>query len=361
MRFAFTEEQELIRESAADLASRLSGPADFRAFAAGNEPFSARLWQGLAEAGFTAALIPHAHGGSALGMVEAGSVLEVLGRSLSSVPYLASCVLAAEIVKTLGSDSQREEWLPAIASEGLTVAVLGLLQPATVAAGNARGRWAPVPCAAGVDLLLVRVVDGLEHAFLALPSDSAHVVVEPMATMDGSRRYAVVGLDDCPIRMTPRLSASLQPAHVSRLQALAAAGAAAEMLGGATRVLQMACAYAAERQQFGRPIATFQAIKHMIADQAVALDGLRSAVWAAWWTIDHRPEHALVAAALAKATADEVAIRLAAENIQIHGGMGFTADADAHLYLKRAHLDRIAWAPAEFHQEILGRHLEDLA
>ncbi len=361
MRFAFSEEQELIRKSAGELASRLARISDCRDFAAGKEPFSAALWQGLAETGFTGALIPESHGGSALGMVEAGNVLEVLGGSLSSVPYLGTCVLAAEIIKELGSDAQRDEWLPGIASGGLTVSVLGLLQPATGATGSARGRWAPVLCAAGVDILLVRVEDGANQWFIVLPPDSAHLVVEPMVTMDRSRRFAAVHLNDCLIAKIQRLAAPLQPALVSRLQAMAAAGAAAEMLGVATRVLDMACAYATERQQFGRPIATFQAIKHMIADQAVALEGLRSAVWAALWTIDHKPAQAVVAAALAKATADEVATRLAVESIQILGGMGFTAEVDAHLYLKRVQLDRILWAPAHFHQEILARYLEDLA
>ena len=133
------------------------------------------------------------------------------------------------------------------------------------------------------------------------------------------------------------------------------------MMGGAARALDMATRYAKERTQFGRPIGTFQAIKHMLADQLVALEGLRSIVWSALWSIDNAPEDALLAAVTAKATADQVVLQIAGENIQVHGGSGFTTDIEAHLYVKRAQLDRVVWGPPNHHTDFLAQRLEELA
>ena len=133
------------------------------------------------------------------------------------------------------------------------------------------------------------------------------------------------------------------------------------MMGGAARAMDMATSYAKERIQFGRPIGTFQAIKHMLADQLVALEGLRSIVWYALWSIDHAPEEALLAAVTAKGVADKVVLQIASENIQVHGGSGFTTDIDAHLYVKRAQLDRMIWGPPSHHTDLLEQRLAELA
>ena len=362
MRFAFDENQELIRRSIDDLTTQFATAADCRSFADSNEPYSARLWAALAEAGFIGVRVPERNGGAELGLLEAGSVLEALGRSLASVPYLSTSVLAAEIIKDLGSDPQRDEWLPAIAEGGLTACVLGVTGAAASISetGGIDGRWAPVVGAAGASLTLVRISDSEGEGFVAVTNTSPHLVVEPLSTMDATRRTAAIQMVGLPISAASRLPKRLSGDFLARLEAIAAAGAAAEMLGVATRVRDMALAYAKERQQFGQPIGAFQAIKHMIADQQLLLEGLRSAVWAALWTLDNRPTEGIVLAAIAKSIADEAVVRLAAENIQIHGGMGFTAEVDAHLYLKRAQLDRILWSPEDHCNSILSDRLEEL-
>lgn len=360
MQFSFTEDQEMIRQSAVALAARASPISEVRAFGQSEAAFSDKLWQDLASAGFTGALIPEAHGGSELGMLEAGIVLEALGGALASVPYLSTAVAAADLIGRLGSDAQKARWLPKIAAGQISAAIVGWPEPGVVSAdGRMQGRWAPVANAVGADLLVAVLNNGRANAQVVVFEDSvAHATIENFSTMDRTRRFGAVTLAGTG---GERLARPLDPAGQARLGAVLAAGAAVEMMGGAARVLDMATRYAKERTQFGRPIGTFQAIKHMLADQFVALEGLRSIVWSALWSIDNAPEAALLAAVTAKATADQVVLQMAGENIQVHGGSGFTTDIDAHLYVKRAQLDRVVWGPPNHHTDFLEQRLEELA
>jgi len=309
--------------------------------------------------------VPEAEGGTGLGMVEAGIVLEALGAALAPAPFLSTAAAAADTIARLGSPAQRARWLPAIAAGQVTAAVTGWAEPAQAGAGGAlHGRWAPVPHAPGADLLVVvaREAGGGAAVYLLEAAALPGGAVADMPLMDRSRRHGAVALAGA---RGERLAAPLTEAGEARLRAILLAGAAAETLGGAARVLEIETRYACERVQFGRPIGAFQAIKHMLADQMVALEGLRSLVWAALWSIDHAPEGAteaaLLAAVAARATADRVGLQSAGETIQVHGGSGFTTDIDAHLYVKRAQADRLAWGPPALHDAYLEKRLEELA
>lgn len=360
MQFSFTEDQEMIRQSVLELVARACPISEVRAFGQSEAAYSDRLWQDLAGAGFLGALIPEAHGGSDLGMLEAGIVLEVLGGALASVPYLSTAVAAADLIGRLGSEAQKAQWLPKIAAGQISVAVAGWPEAASVSDdGQIQGNWAPVVNAAGADLLLVVLNDGGTNAQVAvLENSNADAMVEEFPTMDSTRRFGALKLTGT---VGERLEKPLDPAGQARLGAILAAGAAGEMMGGAACAMDMATSYAKERIQFGRPIGTFQAIKHMLADQLVALEGLRSIVWYALWSIDHAPEEALLAAITAKGVADKVVLQIASENIQVHGGSGFTTDIDAHLYVKRAQLDRMIWGPPSHHTDLLEQRLAELA
>jgi Acyl-CoA dehydrogenases len=360
MQFSFTEDQEMIRQSVVELAARACPISEVRAFGQSEAAYSDRLWQDLAGAGFLGALIPEAHGGSDLGMLEAGIVLEVLGGALASVPYLSTAVAAADLIGRIGTDAQKAQWLPKIAAGQISVAIAGWPEPGVVSDdGQMQGHWAPVANAAGADLLLAVLNDGGVNAqVVVLENSHADAMAEDFPTMDRTRRFGAVKLAGT---VAERLEKPLDAAGQARLGAILAAGSAAEMMGGASRAMDMAANYAKERIQFGRPIGTFQAIKHMLADQLVALEGLRSVVWRALWSIDHAPEDALFAAVTAKAVADKVVLQIASENIQVHGGSGFTTDIDAHLYVKRAQLDRMVWGPPSHHTDLLEQRLVDLA
>jgi alkylation response protein AidB-like acyl-CoA dehydrogenase len=343
MDFAFSEDQRLIRQSADALVSRLAPMARVRAlFEDGAPDYCPELWQGLAEAGFLGTLIPEDMGGAGLGMVEMGCLLEALGGALASGPYLSSCVVGAEALRLTASEEQRRQWLPAVAKGELVLCPI-----------LARDRGAPVAYGASADLFLVQGNSGL----VAVDPGLTGAGITSFPALDPTRHFAVVDIDAEGVR----LHKPCDDAVSERLRAIGATASAAEMLGGAGRAHQMACDYAKERHQFGAPIGSFQAIKHLLADQAVALEGARSAVYAALWALDHDPDGAVIAASVAKLAMTEVALRIAVENIQVHGGMGFTAEVDAHLYLKRAQMDQMAHGGVEEHGALLAERLEDLA
>ncbi|MDF1670064.1 MAG: acyl-CoA/acyl-ACP dehydrogenase [Roseovarius sp.] len=364
MQFSFTEDQQMIRDTAESLVARSCQMTEVRAFGDGQSDFVDALWQDLAKAGFNGALVAESHGGSGLGMLEAGIALEALGGALAPVPFLSTTAVA-DLIGRLGSDEQKSRYLSKIAAGQISAAIVGCPDPAHRDENGAlRGQWAPVANAESADLLLVVVADTAtgdadSYSVNVIEDIKDSCTVETFDTMDRTRRgfgaITLTGAAGVP------LAGSLDGDGYARLGAILAAGSAVEMLGGAVQVLEMAKTYAMERVQFGRPIGAFQAIKHMLADQLVALEGLRSLVWAALWAIDNAPEEAPLAAATAKAVADQVALQLAGENIQIHGGIGFTADIDAHLYVKRVQLDRLVWGPPGIHTDFLEAHLEEMA
>ncbi len=370
MNFAFDEDQRLIRQSADELVRRLAPMARVRELIDDDATaYCAELWNGLADAGFLGTLIPGPYGGAELGFVDMGCVLEALGGALASGPYIASAVVAADAIKNLASDEQCERWLPRIAS-GNMVACPAIChsEPQTCieSVGNAfrvNGRFAPVAFAGSADLLLVEAFDPNDNAcfFLPIEPTADGVAIVDIGRLDPTRRFSAIELTDVEISLSDRLPTPIDDNQSSRLVSVGAAATAADMLGGATKAHEMASAYAKERHQFGKPIGSFQAIKHILADQLVALEGARSAVYAALWTLDNEPTAATVAAAVAKTAMTDVHLKIASENIQIHGGMGFTAEVDAHLYLRRAQFDEIAYGAIDHHLEMLAERLPDLA
>ncbi len=345
MDFAFSDDQRLIRQSAEELVRRLAPMERVRELFEADAPdYCHELWRGLAEAGFLGTLVPEDLGGAGLGMVEMGCILEALGGALASGPYLSSAVVGVEALRHWGSKEQQQRWLPKIAKGEL------ILCP--VLAGD---KGAPLPYGAAADLFLLQS----PGALVAVDPNLTDAAITPFEALDPTRRFAVADIEI----EGEALAKPFGTTDAERLRAIGASATAAEMLGGAMRAHQMACDYAKERHQFGAPIGSFQAIKHLLADQAVALEGARSTVHAALWALDHAdgdPDGAVTAASIAKVAMSEAALRIGVENIQVHGGMGFTAEVDAHLYLKRAQMDEMAHGGAEEHAEFLAQRLEDL-
>jgi alkylation response protein AidB-like acyl-CoA dehydrogenase len=361
MHFAFTQDQRLIREAIADVVGECTTVDHARHGA--NDDFDPVLWQRLAETGMLGVLVDTEQDGSGLGLVEVGCVLEVLGSALASGPYLPSSVVAASVLRGL-PESVGLARLPAEIALGrrivcplLPVGPAGATIERRAGRATISGAFAPVLYGAQADLFLLAAHDAgrAEPTVLLLPCNVAGVDASDIATPDRSRRLACVRLDRVEVAAAQELP-SAGPA-LAAAPRVAAAALAAEMLGGASRVLDLACDYARERQQFGQPIGRFQAIKHLLADDKVHLEGLRSLVYAALWHLDHTTPEAAALVAAAKACASDVCVRIASDAIQVFGAMGIAAESVPHLYLKRAQVDRSLFGSTSHHYAALAADL----
>lgn len=311
MNFDFTEDQHEIKRTARELLAKRSGVEQIRE-AAESEAYDESLFTELRELGWTGIAIDEQYGGAGLGVVELMILCEELGYSLAASPFLANA-LGGLMIEHAGSDEQRAKWLPGIASGEATATV----------AFSSGGTAEVVPDADGAAVIVL--IDG-EEATLIAREDAK---VEPLTTIDPTRRYA-------------RVSASggePLPGDVAGALARAEVALSAEMVGIAQRTQEMAIEYAKERKQFDTPIGAFQAISHRCAQMLFDTEGARSATYFGGWAADADESQLALGSALAKAAASEAAISVTASSIQVHGGIGFTWEADVHWFFKRAQLD----------------------
>jgi alkylation response protein AidB-like acyl-CoA dehydrogenase len=356
MDFRFSEEQHALVESARDFLASHSGPEAIRSAMTSELGYDKALWQQIAtELGWPSIHIPEAYGGLGLGYVDLVVLVETMGEALLCSPFFASVALAANTLLAVASEAQKQQWLPAIA-EGRTTATLALAERS--------GRWdasaieaTARPEGDGFVLEGVKtwVVDGHSAELLlvaarkpgtrgeegvcvfALPGHTAGVERRVLTTMDQTRRLAEIRLTNVRVGREACLGeCGAAWTGLARALDLAAIALAAEQVGGAQRCLDMAVAYAKERQQFGRPIGSFQAIKHKAADMLVAVESARSALYYAACIVDDQSDDLATNASLAKAWCSEAYFKCASDNIQIHGGVGFTWEYDPHLHFKRA-------------------------
>ena len=353
MNFAFSEEQEQLREAVRRFMEAKSPSSEVRRLMETTEGYDEAVWKQMAqELGLQSLHIPETHGGQGFTFVELGIVLEEMGRVLLCAPYFSTVVLAADAIMNAGTDAQQGELLPGIAS-GETIAALAFTEP--------NGRWD----ASGITMeasgsgdsyqlsgTKMFVIDGHTAntiitvarlagtsgedgiSFFAVDGDASGLTRTPLATMDQTRKQARLDFSDVAAR--PLGDPGAGWAALSKTLDQAAVGLSNEMVGGAQKVLEMAVEYAKVRVQFGRPIGSFQAIKHKCADMLLEVESAKSAAYYAAWAAAEDNEELPVVASLAKAYCSDAYFHAAAENIQIHGGIGFTWEHDAHLYLRRA-------------------------
>ncbi len=300
------------------------------------------LWIDLAKLGFVGAAIEEAHGGAGLGYLELCLIAEELGRSLAPVPACSSLYLFAEFLKLAGSETQKARHLPLIASGGAIgtlayVEGIGEMVPARIAAHVADGRLYGHKDAvadggvADFAVVAAREPGGAISLFIAALDGAART---PVKTIDPSRRYASLDFDGV---TAERLGGAGEGLSIlSAIMDRAAVLTAFEQIGGADRALEMARDYALERMAFGRPIGSFQAIKHMLADMYVAATLARSNAYYAAWALTAGAADLPVAAAAARVSATQAFQLCATNNIQVHGGMGFTWEFDCHLFYRRS-------------------------
>jgi alkylation response protein AidB-like acyl-CoA dehydrogenase len=349
--FAFDEDQEALRESARKFLQQIDATARARATVEAGGGHDLVLWRELAaELGWAAISISEDHGGFGMGTIALVAVIEELGAYTLGLPLLGTLGLATPALSELADDAQRDRWLTPIAAGELT-ATLALTEAGgrpdltavrTTATDHGDdvvvdGDKALVIDGGSAELILVvaRHRDGL--SVVALDRDTPGVTATAQPTLDVTRPLASLSLRGVRVPRDRVLGAAGQAeAGLGRTLARAYVALAAEQAGSARRCLEQAVDYAGVRRQFGRPIGSFQSIKHKCADMMVHVESARSAAWFAAWTADHAPEELVRAAHLAKATCSEALFRCAADNVQIHGGIGFTWEHDAHLFLKRA-------------------------
>lgn len=340
MHFAFTDEQAMIAETARAFFAEQATSERTRAAMAGAGVDEA-LWQAFtADLGLAGVAVPEAEGGVGLGMVELAILAEAAGYHVAALPLLASVGLAIPAILAGGSADQKARLLPRLTA-GELVASFADAVPGTVASGGTlTGSALHVPHGARADLFVVAVGDA---AYL-VERDAPDLTIAPLTSMDQTRPYA--RLDFGAVAAEPLGSAALTTAR--RTGALAIA---ADALGGAQACLDHTVAYAQERVQFGRAIGSFQAIKHRLADMMVAIEQARSAVYWAACAIDEGSDEAAFAVHAAKAFACDTHSHCAGEMIQLHGGIGFTWEHDAHLYFKRARGNRGLLGTPDWHRE----------
>ena len=334
--------------------------------AAVTEPtIHATLWDGLAELGLFGMLVPEAQGGLGLGFVDLALPLEELGKALVPAVFFDTLV-ATDLIVRYGTASQRDRLLPALAAGKVKIAIAATevtggfgLEETAAEAQPAGAGWRltstkiMVPHATSEDLLLVvvRFQPGGEPGLVLIESGRSGMSIRAESTLDLVCRFDEVGFDGVEIHVTEVLGGVTSAAAVARLMDVSAAVAAIQMTGIAGRMLDIAVAYASERTQFGKPIGSFQAIKHRCADMAVSADAARTAAYYAGWAIAEDAVDRIRACSIAKSFCGDAARFVCNEAIQVHGGMGFTWELGLHHYLRRAKVLEYSWGDAAYHRE----------
>jgi len=343
-----TDEQEALRDSVKRFCAEVSPPERVRALMDSADGYDPDAWRRMAtELGLCGLAVPEEHGGAGYGIAELAVAAEELGAALVPGPFWASAVLGALLLTELAGDSPEAAALLAEVADGRIVTVALDDGDGTEAAGDVlTGTKRPVTDAVAADrILVVARLDGAPAVFDVAAADTTRV---PLATLDPTRRQARVELSGTPgVRLGPPDATAALNRALDRARVVLAA----EQLGIARRALGMTVDYVSLRYQFGRPIGSFQAVRHGLADVYADCELAESAVRDAAYAADHEPDRLPLAAAVAQAYVSPAAFNAAAQAIQYHGGIGYTWEHDAHLYYKRAKTDEHLLGDG-------GRHLD---
>lgn len=369
MNLDFSDDQKALQDQVRRFLSDKCPPAAVRAILEGPEPYDRQLYAGLAELGVLGVTIPEAYGGMGLSHLELCLIAEELGRVIAPVPVASSIYLAAEFLLQAGSEAQKSRWLPKLAS-GEAVGTFALVEGqgradadkihASVQSGRLSGVKSPIPDGDAADFAIVAARSGPGRGKSAISLfivelTGPGVTRETLATIDPSRNYTKLSFADAPAEL---LGTEGDGWHIATLvQDRAAILMAFEQLGGADRALEMARDYALERMAFGRPIGSFQAIKHLLADMYVSATLARSNCYYGAWALASNTSELPVAAATARVSATQAFQHCAKNNIQTHGGMGFTWAFDCHLYYRRSNALALALGSLSTWEDLLIERL----
>ncbi|WP_420638311.1 acyl-CoA dehydrogenase family protein [Candidatus Poriferisocius sp.] len=369
MNFAFSEEQEELRRFVRQFLEDKSPETAVREQMDTEKGYDDAVWNQMAEQlGLQGLIIPEEYGGSGFSYVELIVVLEEMGRALLCAPFFSSVVLAANTLIHSGDEEAKAALLPGIAA-GDTVATLAFTEEngrwdesgITVAAAADGDGWRIsgtkmfVIDGHNADVVLVAArTDGGVSLFWCA-GDADGLTRTALSTMDQTRKQARLDFDNTPVTLIGAEGGGW--AVLERVLDLAAVALAAEQVGGAQMCLDMSVQYAKDRVQFGRPIGSFQAIKHKCADMLLEVESAKSAAYYAGWCASELNDELPSVASLAKAYCSEAYFHASAENIQIHGGIGFTWEHPAHLYFKRAKSSELLFGDPTYHRELLAQRI----
>jgi alkylation response protein AidB-like acyl-CoA dehydrogenase len=365
MNFDFSDEQKQLRDEARKFLAGKCPPKAVRAVLDGNAPYDRELWRGLAGMGFLGVAIPEAYGGAGAGHLELCVIAEEIGRALAPVPFSSTVYLTAEALLLAGSEAQKQKWLPLIAG-GTAIGTLALFEgkgnpsPQAIklsASGNTlSGVKKPVPDGAIADFVIVAARTAStgrdsDISLFLVDMKADGVEAKALTNVDPSRGQAELTFGNC--RAEPLGPANEGWSIVSQVLDRAAVLMAFEQVGGADRALEMGRDYALDRIAFGRPIGSFQAVKHMLADMYVSATLARSNCYYGAWALSTNAPELPEAAAAARISATQAFQHCAKNNIQVHGGMGFTWEFDCHLYYRRSNATALALGSLSYWEDAL--------
>ena len=345
MQFAFDDRQVEFRAQLRALAEKECSPADLRAAWESPPGWSADRWRALGDMGVLAVTVPEAHGGLGLGFVDLVLLLEEAGRSGLPEPVVETVAVAAPLLAALGTEASGR-WLEAVASGEVAVGV--------AAPGAPERPGEPVLVNAGGALLVLPSADGALHVVEAAGAGAAGLALRPKRSVDGARH--LVEVRGAPAAETVVAAADTGPGLWHEACDRGAWATAAVLLGVADRLVAFGADHAKARVQFGKPIGSFQAVKHHLAGALVRLEFARPLVYAAAWALDEAEEDAPRLVSMAKSAASDAASVAASVALQVHGAIGYTWEHDLHLWMKRAWALGAAWGDAGWHRaRLLGQ------
>jgi alkylation response protein AidB-like acyl-CoA dehydrogenase len=372
MDFDLSKPQKLLKDSARDLLARECPPSRVRELMETDTAHDGRLWQVIADQGWTGLIVSEAEGGLGLGLVELAAVAEETGRACLPGPFLSN-LFAGTLIARAGNAEQRQRYLAPLAAGELkaTVAVLeesASWDPEAVKLGAARsngcfsvtGKKLFVPDAATADLLICVTRLGDSLVLLPLRREADGLNIRPMPSMDATRKLFEVEFRNVSVPQAEVLGAdgdargACQAAIETATVALCA-----EMVGGMQWVLDTTVEFARTRQQFGRPIGAFQAVQHQCADMLLMTESSRSAAYYAAWALNEDVPDATAAVSIAKAYCSDAFREVANRGVQLHGGIGFTWEHDLQLYYKRSKAAEVMFGDSRFHRERIARMVID--
>jgi alkylation response protein AidB-like acyl-CoA dehydrogenase len=372
MDFDLSKPQRLLKESARDFLARECQPGRVRELMATDTAHDQELWQAIADQGWMGMMIPEEQGGLGLGLVDMAVIAEEMGRACLPGAFL-STLFASALIERAGSAEQRAKYLEPIAAGELkaTVALLETganwdVDAVKLEAAHRDGSFSLtgkklfVPDAGVADLLICVARDGEGLALLPVERDAHGLNIKPMPSMDATRKVNEVVFDGVIVTKANALGADGDTGGALRSALeVAIVALCAEMVGGMQWVLDTTVEYAKTRQQFGRPIGSFQAVQHQCADMLLMMESARSAAYYAAWALTESDPAASLAVSIAKAYCSDVYREVGNRGVQVHGGIGFTWEHDLQLYYKRGKSSETLFGDAAFHRERIARLILD--
>lgn len=350
MDFGLSEEQEMLQETLRGFVEGECPPTRLRELFDDDTGRAPDLWKGLAEMGIAGLAIPEEYGGAGLEVLDLALAAEVLGEGGTPGPFFGHAVAALAIARG-GSEEQRAAWLPALAS-GDRIATVAFAEDDSawqpdewrcrLDGGALHGAKGYVPCSAEADLVVVGTAGG---GLAVVERQASGVTAAPIEGVDRTRRLESLRFDGAPAEA---LAQGVEVAPGVRDAALVLL--AADAFGAAWKLIRMTIDYCGTREQFETPLTQFQAVKHELANDALEIEPTRALFWYAAHAVDHLPDEASHAAALAKSHITDQAMGVARSCVELHGGIGFTWECDVHMWFKRIMFDRTFLGTPEVHR-----------